>query len=187
MCTVALLAGLLAAAAPLVQAETAAAFGSFLQDEPPPSRRQLLQDIDPQSNPLGTSLCVKDTTVLPFSAVGKTVSVTSQGEQRCMAVLIASDAVLTTGVCLETNKSASFLYGGSECSQKQVTGRTVNVTSIFKSSTPSNCGSNSYAACQQQYNYAVAKLAEKFPGYLNLATEDTTSDTTVNIAGWAGM
>ena len=182
MCFVALLAGLSTAAPPLVQAAVEASS----QDTAPISRRQLLQNIDPLSNPLRTTMCVKDTTVLPYSAVGIIVSNASQDVQACMAVLIASDAVLTSGICLDPSKSAHFNLGGSQCSEKTDKFRSIDVTNIFKPNTASNCGIEYNASCRQQYNYAVAKLAEKLPNYLSLASEDTTVDTTVNIAGWAG-
>ena len=149
MCIVAMLAGLLAAVAPPAQAQTPAASEASLWDTTPLSRRQLLQNIDPLSSSLRTTMCVNDTTVLPFRAIGKIVSETQSGGHRCMGVLIGPDAVLTPGVCLDDDSSANFLFGGSQCSEKTDDFRTIKVTSVYKPSTPSFCSNNYNALCRQ--------------------------------------
>ena len=71
------------------------------EDESRVSRRSLLQMLDPLSNPLRTTACVKDSSIFPFSAFGKIVTNTSIDSRPCAATLIAPNAAITRDYCLE--------------------------------------------------------------------------------------
>ena len=138
----------------------------------PLARRQLLQKF---SNPLVIKTvavsCVEDSTILPFSAVGRLFN--ADNKALAMAVLVAPDLIMTCGDCLDADEAAGFWIAGSGCSKKTyVSGFFANVTQILKPSSYSH--------------FVLARLSAEFPDYLQIASRPTAGNTSINLATWTG-
>lgn len=151
--------------------------------------RRLHQTIDPLGSALNTLKCVNDTTVLPFSAVGRIEA--NSSANWCMATAIAANVVYTNRECISQADSARYYTDGSHCSTTHREGAGFNVLSVYKPDATSQCGSSPDTSCltANGLSYALAQI-ESNASLSSLPYESYTSsrlsNVSINAVSWTG-